>query len=107
MVLVDVYKRLLVLKLEPLLKMRRLARLELLIEHDRFLQDNLAMGPTAPGIWNKVAIVEYLAAVFPSLTTLADAGCKIKIVVHRCSRFEVEKEELTVQHWIAKIWGTD
>jgi hypothetical protein len=56
---------------------------------------------------NKVAIVEYLAAVFPSLTILLDAGCETKIVVDRCTRFEVKKGELAVQHWITEIWGTD
>jgi hypothetical protein len=107
MVLGDVYKQPLVLQWEPLLKMRRLARLELFMHHERFLQDDLTMRPTAPETWNKVAIVEYLAAIFPSLTTLLDAGCEIKIVVDRCTRFEVKKGELTVQHWITEIWGTD
>jgi hypothetical protein len=106
-VLVALYKRLLVLQLEPLLKMPQLARLELVSDDGLFRNKDLVMEPTAAGTWSKLAIVEYLAAIFPGLTALLDAGCKIEIEVVRRARFEVKKEELTVQHWITKIWGAE
>jgi hypothetical protein len=48
-----------------------------------------------------------LAAIFPDLVTLMNAGCKVTIDIKKGEVFEVKKEELTVQGWVDKIWNAE
>jgi hypothetical protein len=102
-----VAKEALVQQLQPLLELQYLARLELSMHSGSFTSKDIAMGPAATEKWTKVDLVEFLAAIFPDLVTLMNAGCKITIDIKKGEVFEVKKEELTVQDWVDKIWNAD
>jgi hypothetical protein len=102
-----VAKEALVQQLQPLLELRYLARLELSMHSASFTSKDIAMGPAATEKWTKVALVEYLAAIFPDLVTLMNAGCKVTIDIKKGEVFEVKKEEWTVQGWVDKIWNAE
>jgi hypothetical protein len=102
-----VAKEALVQQLRPLLELRYLACLELSIHSASFTSKDVAMGPAVTEKWTKVDLVEYLAAIFPDLTTLMNADCKVTIDIKKSNVFEVRKEELTVQGWVDKIWNAD
>jgi hypothetical protein len=87
-----VARQALVKQLKPVLKMRALARLKLMI------QDSVGSGTPS----TRTDFIQHLAAMFPSLVELSTAGCSITISLSGCSEFEVKKEELTVQNWVAR-----
>jgi hypothetical protein len=78
-----VAKEALVQQLQPLLELRYLARLGLSMHSASFTSKDIAMGPAATEKWTKVDLVEYLAAIFPDLVTLMNAGCKVTIDIKK------------------------
>jgi hypothetical protein len=102
-----VAKETLVQQLQPLLELRYLARLKLSVRSTSFTSKDIAMGPAATEKWTKVDLVEYLAAIFPDLTTLMNAGCRVAIDIKKGEMFEVKKDEWTMQGWVDNIWNAD